>query len=101
MPAECWCQNHCQDEGEARHRRIVATAAWEFRGGEALHVFVLSKEGTTVSLCNLRQAVSAEEVARIRSKLPDPTKRCDQCCRTLRSRVPNARMRRYLAAHPG
>jgi hypothetical protein len=60
-------------------------------------VFVSSKQGGEVSLCNLRQAAPEEAALRRRQGHPDPTDRCLQCRRTLTSRVPNARMRRYLA----
>ena len=100
VPEECWCDACCDDPELKRQRKIVAEAKFEFRGGEALHVFVSSKVGPNdVSLCNLREAVTAEELKRLRKRgQPDPKNHCDQCIRTLKSRVPNARMRRYLAA---
>ena len=98
ISAECWCSEHCDDPVEATHRKIVGEAKFEFRGGEALHVFVKSKEGSPVSLCNLQKhTVAPVEAERLRAKLTAPPRRCDQCCRTLRSSHPNARMRRYLA----
>ena len=98
LPAECWCTNHCADPVEAGYRRLVGSARFEFRGGEALHVFVESKEGQPVSLCNLqRHTVAPAEAERLRAKLAAPPRRCEQCCRTLRSSHSNARMRRYLA----
>lgn len=87
-----------KDSDENERRQIIATAAFEWRGGEALHVFVSSKEGGLVSLCNLRRALPDEEMRRIRARgsPKEPTENCVQCGRTLRSTVPNARMRRYL-----
>ena len=77
-------------------RRRVGTARFEFRGGEALHVFFRSKVGELVSLCNLKHAEDDGAVRKIRDRVPDPTKRCDQCIRTLRSHHPNPRLARYL-----
>lgn len=80
---------------------MVSRAAWEWKGGEALHVYVSPKHevGAHVSLCNLRHAIPAEEEARSRARrtFREPMERCLQCQRTLASRAPNARMRRYLA----
>ena len=97
-PGDCWCPAHrSPDRDENERRRIIGTAAYEWKGGEALHVFVDSKEGGEVSLCNLRRALPADEVARqLARKKVHPSEQCVQCGRTLASRVPNARMRRYL-----
>ena len=102
VPESCWCSAHkSKDADENEHRRIVGMAKFVWKGGEALHVFVTSKQGGEVSLCNLRHAVSPDEMKEIRRKgTPrEPVELCVQCRRTLASRVPNARMRRYLVQH--
>jgi len=100
VPDECWCGQHCEDTLERARRKVVGTAVWEWRGGEALHVYVTSKvePGRFVSLCNLRQAVPEDEEARARARrsFREPEERCLQCQRTLGSRTPNTRMRRYF-----
>ncbi len=91
LPGLCWCTKHgAEDPAENARRRLVGEAAWEWKGGEALHVFTFSKmvDGL-VSLCNLRHA-QQDPQGRV------PTKRCEQCLRTLLSQTPNIRMTRYL-----
>jgi hypothetical protein len=100
-PAECWCPQHCSDVEIARQRRVVGEARFEFKGGEALHVFLRSKlVDEEMSLCNLRYALPPAEVKRLAAKGHVPTGRCEQCVRTLSSRTPNARLKRYLATKP-
>ena len=93
LPTDCWCKLHkVKDADENERRRIVGTAVFEWKGGESKHVFVASKEGGEVSLCNLCRATPSEELRKMRSEPRD----CVQCHRTLVSRAPNARMRRYF-----
>lgn len=103
LPEQCWCPHHCQELVERARRKVVRDALWEWKGGDALHVYVSSKvdPGSRVSLCNLRQAISAEaeRADRSRRSFAEPTARCLQCQRTLGSHSPNARMRRYLLEH--
>lgn len=92
---ECWCARHkTQDPEENERRRLIGEAPFEWRGGEALHVFLGNKAtGELISLCNLRHAVPEDELRKIRHV---PTVQCDQCRRTLRSRTPNIRLARWF-----
>jgi primosomal protein N' len=97
-PLECWCESHRSgDAAEDDRRRFIGEAKFEFRGGEALHVFIRSKvTGEMASLCNLRKAVKRSALVKLVRKGHAPTLRCEQCWRTLRSRTPNARLARYF-----
>lgn len=98
-PASCWCQSHgC--EGAERDRRVVlGRAEFTFQGGEALHVFSTAKTGGEVSICNLRKAVTPQELQKMIAKGQTPSMKCEQCKRTLRSKTPNARLKRYVQDH--
>ena len=94
---ECWCEAHGSDPEENARRRAIGEAVYEFRGGNALHVFLRAKTGNLVSLCNLRDALPEREVEKVVAKGGASHIRCEQCGRTLRSRTPNVRLKRYFA----
>ena len=96
--AECWCERHRSgDEDEDERRQFVGGAVFQFRGGEALHVFMWSRfDDGLSSICNLREAVKRSELVKLARRGRIPTIRCEQCMRTLRSRTPNARLVRFF-----